>query len=322
MGHRDVMKQFVEENPGIGRRKLAAVAGVTEETARRFLEQLRNPQTAPTSKEETPKVNPFDELHPKEQKLILDGLKSQAPMEPKVVEWQANSFKFAGLGDTHWGHVESKEEHWQRACSIIKKEGCQFVLHTGDLTEGMSGRDGHVYELNAIGAKAQIDLAVQRVELLDVPMYGINGNHDLWGYKKIGHDVAATLEDRLPGKFINLGIHEADFSVGNIVIKLFHGEDGASYATSYRTQKFIENLAGGEKPNILLAGHDHKSIFHMCRNVAVFGTGTLCKQTRWMRNKKLACHLGLWIIEVWPNEHGIERIQQQWIPFFRSAEND
>lgn len=320
--NQEKMETVFRANPNIGRMLLARLAGVPENTARRFLEVNRYPQPEP--KPETPagpkvskEESAFAGLSKQEQQLILRGLKcSAAPAEKKVHHWSGESFKFAHVTDTHWGNMMSKVEHWQRACDLIEKEKCEVILHTGDITDGMSGRPGHYYELDAIGATAQINLAVDRLRIAPCPVYGINGNHDLWSFASIGHDVAANLQDRMPGVFFNLGMHEADFHVGGITIKLWHGIDGASYATSYRTQKFIEGLSGGDKPHILLAGHDHKSIFHSCRNVMAFGGGTLCRQTQWMRNKKLAAHVGFWIIEVWQNENGLERIKQEWIPFF------
>lgn len=313
------MEQALKERPELGRYNLAKAAGVTENIARLYLNKARYPQTAPKGKvDESPKSSsdPFDNLSADEKKLILKSLRSSSPTEPQNFEWTRESFKFAAMGDTHMGHIESKLEHWRRACDLIWQENCDVVLHTGDITEGMSGREGHIYELEAIGATAQLDLAENRFKLLPCDIYALNGNHDLWGFKRLGLDIAQSLAGRLPN-FHNLGMHEADFPVGPLSIKLWHGEDGASYATSYRTQKFIEGLSGGEKPNILLAGHDHKSIFHMCRNVAAFGTGTLCGQTMWMRNKKLAAHVGFWIIEVFFNESGIERLKSEWIPFFK-----
>jgi predicted phosphodiesterase len=322
------MKQLTMEealglNSKIGRKQLSFVTGVSEDIARRFLEGQRHPRadSAPANTQVTLKASKeesaFAALSKQEQVLILRGLKGSAePVEKTTYKWSGNSFKFAHVTDTHWGNMMSKVEHWQRACDLIGKEKCEVILHTGDITDGMSGRPGHYYELDAIGATAQVDMAVKRLEIAPCQVYGISGNHDLWGFKTIGHDVGANIQDRLPGKFFNLGIHEADFQVSNVTIKLWHGEDGSSYATSYRTQKFVEGLSGGDKPHILLSGHAHKSIFHQCRNVMVFEGGTLCQQTMWMRNKKLAAHVGFWIIEIWQNESGLERIKQEWVPFY------
>jgi predicted phosphodiesterase len=307
------MEEVYKADPSIGRIRLMEAASVTDYAAKTFIHKMRGVEKV---KAEVKKIDPFDGLSVAEKKLILRGLKSPAPAEKMSFKWSEDHFKFAHVSDTHWGHVKAKAEYWQQACDLIDKEGCKVILHTGDITEGMAPRAGQIYELDAIGASAQIDHAVGRLSIAPCPVYALNGNHDLWGYKTLGFNVAQTLQDRLPGKFFNLGMHEADYMAGNIKIKLWHGEDGGSYAVSYRSQKFIEGLSGGEKPHILLTGHDHKSIQYQCRNVMVFGGGTLCGQTGWMRNKKLACHVGFWIIEVWQNKSGLERIRGEWVPFF------
>lgn len=301
--NQDRMLEVFTQNPTIGRHKLAILSGTTENIARAFLEQQRS--------------MPMDTgLTREELRLIRASMRGASQIEHKAFTWAGECFKFAHISDTHIGHKLAKLEWWQRACDLIEKEQCQVVFHTGDITEGMNKRDGHVYELEAVGATNQIQLAVDRFSLLPCPCYGINGNHDMWGYKTIGLDVAQAIADKMPARFFNLGIQEADFQLNNITIKLWHGEDGASYATSYRTQKFVEGLAGGEKPHILLVGHDHKEIAHTVRNVRVFGGGTLCGQTRWMRDKKLSAHVGFRIVEVWVNETGIERIREMWVPFY------
>jgi predicted phosphodiesterase len=308
----DILEAEYKKNPEIGRVKLMNRTGIPERAVREFI--LVKKQTAP--KEDVKSCDEvLKQFTPLEISIIKCGL--QVPqIEPQEIEWSGTSFKFAHITDTHMGHKLSKLEWWLRAVDLIEKERCQFVCHTGDVTEGMNKRiPGHVYELEAIGSTAQIDLSIQRLEMLSCPVYAINGNHDLWGYSNIGFDPCATLASRLE-RFNYMGMHEADLKIGNVTIKMWHGEDGSSYATSYRTQKFVEQLSGGEKPHILLSGHDHKEIAYTCRNVKVFGGGTMCGQTKWMRNKKLAAHVGFRIIEVWTNETGIERIREEWIPFF------
>lgn len=253
----------------------------------------------------------------KELDTILQSV--QSPKSTKSSHtWGNSSFKFACISDTHFGHIKSNADWWRKACDLVGKEKCHVVFHPGDITEGMSGRPGHAYELDAVGVTAQVNLAVERLSMLPCPVEAITGNHDAWAFKNVGVDVGEALAMRMPGHYKNLGPDEADVTIDGVTIKLWHGGDGSSYATSYRTQKFVEGLTGGEKPHILLSGHAHKAIFHECRNVLCFEAGTLCGQTSWMRGKKLAAHVGFWVIEVWPSgDGGVDRISPQWVPFFK-----
>ena len=78
-----------------------------------------------------------------------------------------------------------------------------------------------------------------------------------------------------------------------------------SYALSYRVQKIIESLSGGEKPDIMICGHTHKYVKIFERNVHAISAGCLEAQTSWMRGKKIAAHVGFAVIDVWVNDSGI-----------------
>lgn len=288
-------------------------------TAKLFLQKKRGvpPSNAPRGVESVKDSGDLTALSPLEKDFILNGLKVPPPPPPKVYVWSKSSIKFAATGDWHTGHKKAHKEWHDRMCDKIAQEKCELLLHTGDITEGMSGRPGHVYELEAIGAKAQVELAAQRVKQVPCPVQAITGNHDLWGYKAIGFDPGEELKERCPN-FHYLGQNEATIDLGGIKIMLSHPGDGSAYAVSYALQQFINALSGGEKPHIILMGHHHKSIFFSYRNIQSFETGTLCAQTDWMRGKKIQAHPGFWIIEVWPSgeEEGLERIKQEWVPFY------
>jgi len=96
-----------------------------------------------------------------------------------------------------------------------------------------------------------------------------------------------------------------------------------SYALSYTIQKLIDSMSGGEKPNILLNGHHHKSMYLFYRNIHAFECGTACAQTPWMKGKRIAAHVGGWIIEVHVDKEGtITRCKNEFIPFYRTIKDD
>jgi hypothetical protein len=114
-----------------------------------------------------------------------------------------------------------------------------------------------------------------------------------------------------------LGEWEADIKLApNVLMKLFHGNDGTAYADSYKLQKLIESFTGGAKPNIVLSGHYHKQIAIFRRNVFGFECGTLMGQTLFMRGKKLPAHMGFGIIEVWVNKTGVARLRHEFFPYY------
>ena len=313
------MRLVVEMFPTIGRTGLAKKADVGEKRARTFLSKIDNKVSPQKNSNREHLVEQLvnSKLTERELNIIIESTKSvtkeASPAKPKFV----GRFKALVMSDTHIGHKCFNQDWYYSMIDHAVKEECDWAWHVGDILEGMSGRPGHVYELEAIGFEAQFQMAVDLFNQCPFPIRGITGNHDLWyaGKGDIGLNIGMRLQSALPDKFFFLGNEEADEIVNGIKVKLWHGRDGSSYAVSYRCQKFIESLSGGEKPHILLSGHAHKSAFFECRNVQVIEAGTLSEQTGFMRGKKLAAHTGYWIIEVWTDELGLERIKTEWVPF-------
>ena len=215
------------------------------------------------------------------------------------------------ISDTQIGVKQFDEGLFARAGKTFKKENVKAVYHAGDILEGMSGREGNIYELEYIGFSQQIKYAVKlwKKYFRGLKTYGITGNHDLWFLKKNngGVDVGEELESRLGiDNFEYLGQNEVDIKLApRIIMKLFHPNDGSAYAFSYKLQKLVESLESGRKPNILVEAHYHKAIYMFLRNIHAIEAGTICGQTEWMRGKKIAAHKGFWILEIKISSSGI-----------------
>ena len=109
----------------------------------------------------------------------------------------------------------------------------------------------------------------------------------------------------------------------NCTLELRHPIDGTAYALSYKLQKMVEAMSGGEKPNILACGHYHKSEYFFYRNVHIFQTSSFQAQTPWMKGKGIATSIGGWIVEInVDNEGTITRIKQEYIPFYKAIKDD
>lgn len=234
-----------------------------------------------------------------------------------IVNFEGRHIRFGAITDTHIGHKCFSEDRLFKAYEEFKKEKVEFVTHSGDLTEGMSHRPGHVYELTHIGYDAQKEYAIKLLsQWTDTPIYGIDGNHDRWYIKSNGaqivKDVAAVVEN-----FSFIGHDDGFISLGGKAnIELWHGEDGSSYALSYRLQKILESMSGGTKPNMIIAGHVHKYVNIFERNVYALSAGCIESQTQYMRSKRLSAHVGFNIVDLWINDTGISKMSHTWYPFY------
>jgi predicted phosphodiesterase len=256
---------------------------------------------------------------PQELQAIAKGARLIPGVEPvPVVSFSGKRIRFGTITDTHIGHKRSPVSRIEQAFEVFHQERVDFITHSGDVTEGMSHRPGHIYELDHLGYDAQKDEAIKIFgQWTDSPIYAIDGNHDRWFIKSNGaiilKDIAAALTN-----FKFLGHDEGDISLdGRATLKLWHGEDGNSYALSYRLQKLLESLSGGEKPNILVAGHTHKFTNIFERNVWCVSTGSMQSQTSWMRGKRIAAHVGFCVCDAWvPAEGGVSKFSLTWYPFY------
>lgn len=226
--------------------------------------------------------------------------------------------KIGILADTHIGQKKFDEGFIKYASEVFKKEGVKDVYHAGDICEGMSGRPGHVYELQYIGFSQQVGAAARIFNnyFRDFNIFGITGNHDDWFKLKndAGANVGEELANRVPN-FQYLGENEAHVKLGpNTTMMLFHPGDGTAYATSYKMQKLTESFTGGEKPNIIVEGHYHKALYMFSRNIHCIEGGTLCGQTGWMRGKKIPAHMGFWILELDIGKRGITKFTPHFYP--------
>jgi hypothetical protein len=87
-----------------------------------------------------------------------------------------------------------------------------------------------------------------------VTTYFITGNHDLDYMKVAGVDVGKLISASRPDlKY--LGQYDATIRLNGIYIGLHHGGGGASYAQSYKLQKYVERIGAGQKPQIYVLGH-------------------------------------------------------------------
>ncbi len=243
----------------------------------------------------------------------------RSPSRKQKLSLATDHVKYGYFADPHIGHEAFKPDLWELMCERFRQEHLEFIVDAGDHLEGMSGRDGHVFELTKLGFQRQMEYAVELYGQLPAPVFGIDGNHDDWYVRKgnCGVIVGEELQRRLPDRYFHLGQGEGDIEIAKgVSIKLVHPNDGTAYAVSYKLQKLIESFTGGEKPNILHEGHYHKAMYMFNRNIHAFECGTLCGQTPFMRGKKIPAHMGFGIVDVYLEKRGVNRLVMEFVPYY------
>ena len=252
----------------------------------------------------------------KELQAIAKGGSISAPIRriPRI-DFDGEHIKFGFLSDTHIGSLFFKEDLLLQAFEEFKKEKVEFICHAGDVSEGMSNRPGHIYELSQFGYDQQKEECLRLLKQWEGPWYLCDGNHDRWFIKSSGSIIVKDICKELD-KAEFLGHDNGQIFLNGVQVMLWHGEDSNSYAISYRLQKIVEAFSGGTKPNLLLAGHTHKQGYFFERNIHVISGGCIQLQTDWMKGKRIAAHPGFWIIDIWIGKNSINKICPTWYPFY------
>ena len=247
--------------------------------------------------------------------------------EPQIIDkdWNGDKIiRFGLLGDNQSGSKYTQITLLHEAYDFYKKEGITTIYHTGDITDGEDMRTGHKYECYVQGGDDHVAEVIKNYpQRLGIETEFITGNHDHSLIKHAGMNIGTSIaEKRKDLKY--LGLSQAFINITpNCLLELRHPEDGTAYAISYKMQKMIEGMFGGEKPHILAVGHYHKAEYLPYRNVHSIQTGCLQAQTPWMRGKGIAAIMGYWLIEIHVNDDGqINRFKPEFMQCYKTIHND
>lgn len=255
-----------------------------------------------------------------EDEAVMALKQLQKPHEKRQTyshRWNPKRVKLGFIPDSHIGSTFFDKNIFDDAVKSFNREKVDAVYHVGDIIEGMSNRDGHIYELDIPGVTNQIDYACELLSNIKQPLYFIEGNHHQWASRKAnqGVEVGRIIENQLPNSK-RLGEMVADIKLAkNIRLRLSH-EGSSAYALSYSGQKRINALEGGTKPNIIINGHLHKSMYMQYRNIHYFEAGSMQRQTPFMAMKGSPAMLGYWILDIGIQNGNIRELTQKWYPHY------
>jgi len=216
---------------------------------------------------------------------------------------KTSHLKFALMSDLHFGSLYYNAPALEAFYNVLLKRGVRELFMSGDLVEGHSMYAGQAFEVQELGLDAQLTAFENDCPHADeISVKFVTGNHDESYKKRMGANVGKMIT-RIRSDWEFLGPHQAIHKFktpdGDYSLMLQHPGGGSAYALSYRPQKIVESLMGGQKPNMIAIGHFHKAEFlPSYRNVSVIQSGTFQKQTPFMLGKGLQAHLGGWIVEV------------------------
>lgn len=207
------------------------------------------------------------------------------------------------ISDTHLASKYDRLDILRYLYQQAEDKGINYILHSGDLTDGRSNRDEQVYTLRETSYTGQRDYVIDKYPKSDIPTYICAGNHDLWWIKRAGADIIKDICKQRDDLHY-LGSDCEDLKIGKLKVRLFHGKGGQSYAKSYKLQKYLDSIPAEETPHILQTGHIHQAFYMKQGNTHCFQTSCLQDLTPFERSMGFNNDKSCWWLDVWMNNKG------------------
>ena len=239
------------------------------------------------------------------QELAVERAKVEALSDAsgmvKVESRESCEISFGLISDVHAGSLYYHERALRGFYQYAEDQGIKDMYVAGDVLDGHKVYRGQEFELRDVGLDAQVKRLQESRPDTSIKSHFITGNHDQSFKVLAGAPVGSLIEAAVGWEFLGEEQASVEYQTpnGTFSLMLIHPGGGSSYALSYRLQKIIEQLEGGSKPDMLVAGHYHKSFkLPSYRNVCGIAAGTFQKQTPFMARGGLAAHLGGWLVRV------------------------
>lgn len=211
--------------------------------------------------------------------------------------------KILMISDTHLASKYDRLDILRYIYEKAQDNKTNYILHSGDLTEGLSDRPEQIYSLKEASYIGQRDYVIDKYPQTDIPTYLISGNHDLWWFKKCGADICKDIASQRDD-IIYLGSDCEDLHIGKLKIRLFHGKGGSSYAKSYKLQKYLDSIPMEERPHILQTGHIHQAFYMKQGKTHCFQTSCLQDLTPYERSCGFNNDKSCWWVDVYMDNKG------------------
>ena len=268
--------------------------------------------------------------------------------------------KEASVSDNHSGSKKELPAIFKQAYQDAANAGVRRMYHPGDVTDGpaASGYRGHQFDVidsdldgmenrafaNWPKVKIKVDpkkpiMVTEMVNNLDDGSISyvtkmeksqkevwlqtdiIEGNHDAWAWKSIGHLIVRTLAIRLPGLLRYLGSMYGSVVVDGLYHKLIHPDGGLGYSLSPQVEKHLklirESGEAGGLPSIAYLGHFHSSFMLFDERVGIL-VPCMKAPDEFLETHAMLPSMGMFINEVFTDKEGkkITRVVSEYRDYF------
>lgn len=264
--------------------------------------------------------------------VLKQGLRIAFDAVTKEVLYTDTCICTLGISETHFGGRHSQPHFVPMAVEYVITEEfgkIDAACHYGDVCNGMKHEDYNRGENILNTADEQTEIAVEVLGCFEgIPVYTRPGDHDMWAYTKIGHDmVKRVVKDlnqlrQIAGKephFYYVGSDDGDQAVvKNFILEFKHITTAQSRGLTTKPQYMFEDRIGdfvkwmrGETSQEHMAQPDHIGCGNWHREISFFHGGTAIDlypgfqgPTSWEKGMGIVHKFGAKIITLRKDIHG------------------
>jgi hypothetical protein len=228
-------------------------------------------------------------------------------------EQVAKEFSLGLMADPHLCDKACRLDALNSYYDIIQSRKIKYVLCAGDIFAGINVYPGQSNDLICWGLEEQLKYVIENYpKRKGVITETIGGNHDYSFTKTAGVDPLRLLaNERDDIKYF--GMYNCMINLGGIEIELEHLKKNPPYAVSYPGQKYVERRA--HKPNILLLGHRHTTMYLYYAGVHIFEGGTFQGSNTLSKELGFNEFIAGWIVNITQEDGVIKKIVPELVSF-------
>ena len=207
------------------------------------------------------------------------------------------------ISDTHLASKYDRLDILRYLYQKAEDKNVNYILHSGDLVDGLSNRPQHLYQLKETSYTGQRDYAIDKYPKSNIKTFVVSGNHEAMWYKQCGADILRDIATQRQD-LIYLGSDCEDLKIGKLKIRLYHGKGGGAYAKSYKLQKYLDTIPLEERPHILQTGHIHQAFYMKQDKTHCFQTSCLQDLTPYERSQGFNNDKSCWWLDIYMDNKG------------------
>jgi len=175
------------------------------------------------------------------------------PLQDKIEIKTSNNFSFLVISDTHSGNIYEDMEKVHRVYNYAEENNYRYVVHLGDMLEGVTLPNQNNDRVKREGIHEQIDFLTKNYPKSDkVETIYILGNHDYRCFSE-GVDISRVIDNRrLDMHFA--GYKNSKIKIGNRDILLHHP---FNINRDNKYDEEIRDLYINSDFDLVLRGHTH-----------------------------------------------------------------